>query len=396
MSDYQLAFTDSLFDQLARLDELYAIAGRRAGRGLRPVLGQLRQTVHGHAADLLQAIDDLDAVAAIAVRVADSHGQLDHLGGLATPSECEYLLSDLLGSSADTETPPVMLAPQPLVGARRFGPGLLSLQLPIAYRESPLAWTLLAGELGQWVAERHGLTDTLAAGRALAPQDHARLARLLADLVALRLVGPAYLAALAARQPHAWLGGPSTPVPSIGQRLAWLLLALEKQGFDLAEAAPMAPEPGPDEPVADALEAAVGLVWELPHLPRFQPDDMSAAADLVSELRDGLPISATRAASKADQAACLARFKAQGDQPALGSAADLLATLHDRPNSAALILNAGWRYRWEVGTSWLQEVQQLAPAEALARYRQLARHLDQLLEKSIETAALHRLLQESP
>jgi hypothetical protein len=184
----------------------------------------------------------------------------------------------------------------------------------------------------------------------------------------------------------------------IGQRLSWLLQALEARGFDLAMQAPVAPGATGEHPagLAELLDRAVELVMALPDLPTFQPADLATAAELVADLRDGLPISAARVAPKAEQEAGLARFKAQGEHPAAGSAAELLALLTDRPNSAAVILNAGWRYRWEVGTAWLREVRTLAPAEALARYRQMARHLDQLLEKSIETAALHRLLQDQP
>jgi hypothetical protein len=134
--DQRSALCDGLFDQLARLDELYELGERRAGAGMRPVFGHLRQQVHCQAADLLAGPPDL---AGFAAGMAASLAGLDHVPGMAVPIECEYLLHDLLGVTAEHQvTPPVILSISPGDQSGGSVKKISTLQLPVIYRESPL------------------------------------------------------------------------------------------------------------------------------------------------------------------------------------------------------------------------------------------------------------------
>jgi hypothetical protein len=410
-TSHLLALADSLADRIARLDELFAKAGHRGASGLQPLLLALQ----AQAAESLQALvtaarsgsaDRLvSTLRDAAGTVSQLHARLDLVPGSQAPTETEWLLADWLGTAAEGRVPPpVLLTLSPQVHAT-FLPGspLCSLYLPLAERENPLAWTLLAHGLGLWVDAAFGLYE-----RSAMPT-HTPLQRWLitrlADRLAVRMLGPAYVFALAYGEPEPWFA-PAGEGPSLLARLRWALADAQEAGFThpqleavahLAEAlVPLLA--GPEAPPADFAAQDQALTYRLhgfASLPTYAPAAFATAEAMVPDLREGLPISARPRLPQSEQLVALQHFKDQhGYQP--GTAVSLLALLKDQANDAATILNAGWLYRNDLRASWLDELREAKDGVAALRHARLrGSHLDQLLQKSLETATIHRLLQET-
>jgi hypothetical protein len=404
-----LALADSLAERLARLDELFAKAGYRGSSGLKPLLQALQAQAAGSLQSLIAAARSADGLPEALRQSAEAigllHARLDLVPGADVPSEAEWLVSDWLGAAAaDRVPPPVLLTLAPEVHAT-FLPGttLCSLYLPLAEKANPLAWTLLAHGLGQWVDAAFGLHE-----RGAVPADATLqrwLVTRLADRLALRMVGPAYVFALAYAEPDRWFT--STPAaPSLLRRLRWALADAAAAGFahrqldavaDLAEA--MAPIVAVQDTSPDGFDAQDEALSHRLHgfalLPAYTPQAFATAEAMVQDLRDGMPISARPRLPQSEQLLALHHFKDQhGYQP--GTAVSLLALLKDQANDAATILNAGWLYRNELRAGWLDEMRETVDGTAALRHARLrGSHLDQLLQKSLETATIHRLLQET-
>ncbi|MBC7545279.1 MAG: hypothetical protein H7338_21350, partial [Candidatus Sericytochromatia bacterium] len=217
---------------------------------------------------------------------------------------------------------------------------------------------------------------------------------------------PAYAFACHYAEPEWWFGPTGPQAPSRLQRMRWLLADLAATGFvhveldivrhHLDELAQLLPDQvgavpaGLDELMATArerLQASAGI-------PTYLPADFHTAEALVGDLRAGLPISALPRRPQAEQVACFEAFR-QLEGWKAGTATELLSMLADQPTSAATILNAGWLYRNELRAVWLDEMATTGDvAGALRHQRQRCAHFDQLLQKSLETATLHRLMQE--
>ncbi len=398
-----LALADHLADRLARLDELFAKAAYRGAVGLQPLLQASQAAAVASAEALLAAarsgaVDRLaTACEQSAIAVRQLHARLELVPAAHPPTETEWLIADWLGDAAKGPLPPPVLLTLSPQAQASFLPGssLCSLALPLAERENPLAWTLLANGLGQWLTAVHGVSVGDAEA-ALQPWLTARLA----DRLAVRMVGPAYAFALAYAEPERWF---EPEGPSLRSRLGWTLADVAAAGFQHPQLADLeallAAMPGPDTQLPAAFplagETLLARLDGLTAVPAMAPQAFATAAAMVTDLRQGLPISARPRMPQTEQAAALDQFKAQsGYRPA--SAAGLLALLKDQANDAATILNAGWLYRNELRRSWLDELQTVADGAAALRYvRVRGNHLDQLLQKSLETATIHRLLQEA-
>lgn len=393
-TSHLLALADSLTDRLARLDELFAKAGPRGSAGLAPLLQALSDQAADATAQLLGAArtaasDRLaTALPAGAETLRHLHARLDLVPGTEVPAETDWLLLDWLGAYGEGRVaPPVLPSLVPHVhGTFLPGSTLCGLYLPVAERENPLAWTLLAQPLGRWLA---GAPDTTWSTTRLA------------DHLALRLTGPAFAFALAYAEPDRWFTAHAGE-PGLLRRLRWSLADVAAAGFDhpqltaLAGFADAMATLVPDDAAPAGWTDGAPVVGEvLAGLPTFTPADFATAAAMVADLRQGLPISARPRRSRADQQQALAHFKAQdGFRP--GTALDLLALLRDDANPAATILNAGWLYRNELRAGWLDELREMPDGVAALRHARLrGTHLDQLLQKSLETATIHRLLQEA-
>jgi hypothetical protein len=399
-----LALADSLADRLARLDELFARAGHRGSTGLKPLLQALQHQAYGCLHGVITAARSgaadrlVPALHAAAATIRQLHARLDLVPGTQAPAETDWLLTDWLGDlAADQVAPPVLPSLSSYVhGTFLPDSTLCSLYLPVAELENPLAWTLLAQPLGLWLAARAGVAVTQPASP-LEAWTNARLA----DHLALRMVGPAYVFALAYGEPERWLD-PQGEEPSFLLRLRWTLDEARAAGFEhpqltaLAAFAEAVAADVADDEVPAGFAAGVPAGDELwGRLPTFTPQAFATAAAMVPDLRQGLPISARPRLPQAEQQQALDQFKAQsGFQP--GTAVGLLALLKDQANDAATILNAGWLYRNDLRSGWLDEMRETADGVPALRHARLrGNHLDQLLQKSLETATIHRLLQES-
>ena len=404
-------------DRLARLDELYDHASRRAGPGMVPLLAAMRRQVAEAMGLLLdvarhgQSDSQVSVLGHTAAAFERMHFRLDLVPHQAAPAEIEWFLTDLLGPGEATRIPPpVVTGLGPQVREALIDDGALcALQLPMAERDNPLGWTLLAAGLAHWQDGHLHLHERLIRSDTLQdPRLKDWLLVRLSDMMAVRMVGPAYAFACHYAEPEWWFGPTGMPLPTRLLRMRWLLGDLAAAGFVHAQLDDMARQLDELEQVlpaqaatipegfAEHAAAAVQRLGSLALTPPYTPADFATAEALVADLRQGLPISAVPRRPQAEQMAAFQAFREKEGWQS-GSAADLLGMLADRPASAATILNAGWLFRNELRSAWLDEMMAADGVDgALKLQRARCAHFDQLLQKSLETATLHRLMQETP
>jgi hypothetical protein len=240
---------------------------------------------------------------------------------------------------------------------------------------------------------------------------------LIADQIALRLVGPAYFGSIIdlsiAGGPTEWV--PSHTHPQPGPRFSLMLRSLDSRGlasdsakqakliFDqltsedrITEASNPYAVPPPAIALDDLWQRIGDFLEREPWFQKLQPYDHQAASTigrLTRLLGLSQPISAYRRSDDADILAALEEFRILKRSPTREQVYQLLERVEESPTTVSQILNAGWEHRLRSKLTVFSEAFS-AEGDQFERYLDRLTRMDYLLRKSLESAKLHAVLNE--
>lgn len=336
---------------------------------------------------------------------------LDHLGGYAPLAETREFLDDALpltllpGVTDRAVVVDMNCQSQPLVMGH-----VVVESLSLCRRNTPLGWLGLG----------HGYVQ------ALYQQHQARLASLgdastIHALLALKLLGPAFYfqSALSAllQEDFTALG---SRLPLMSQALSYL--GYQHPSLDQVNQwvqdgciclAGQATETLSNESVSDeTLKAILSAVSEvLPAEKCFTPERFQQALLLIPRLEDGILLSASRpTATDALKSVLDQDFNPAAVTPKVSPAHGngrlaveispvyrALGMAGEVPHQSLEIIHAGWIHRLNTFSTWImQALLATDPVDGFAQFQAGVEQRDHLLIKSIETAAVHRVLYENP
>ena len=311
------------------------------------------------------------------------------------------------------------------------------LLLPKIESHNPLSWPLLVHEVGHAIDAQHGLSADICEGyesTGAEVQVFERWTReFCADLIALRIVGPAYYASYAAFPVLSEeLNKPFLRHPPTSDRLALMGRSLNDRqlGNDVKEfyEAVVTDRSGEQQPLdfseyhfehacpvckqtwsidmsvdvdAEHLRQTVETMLDEKELPTFDRRSWEKSETLAAALGERIPIGSSMAEDKKEELRAdvvQAMQCVSDDDEGLvchgTKVPELLARMVEKPSEIAQIVNAAWIHKCRRGECEFDDIFADGTADFHGQIRYYGDHIsamDRLLCKSIQTAQVHRM-----
>ena len=316
------------------------------------------------------------------------------------------------------------------VGASVPGSEAIVIILPFAQASNPLMWPIASHEIGHFIEEINELGKHVMAevqGCDLSDVADSReldwVQEYISDLVAARVLGPAYLFSIVSFMVvHGLLGELQKSHPSPLSRFRVVANELElhclkesmtcfngmvdecksffegKFTFNKVNLGDV--EEGPSSIAGSSIDDVIAIInkgLDGLGVKRMSSADLENAEQLSEELDNGHPIAALRL----DGDSCDARLKKFED---ISASDDLLGEqkkaefvaardyVIQEPSKTVEIINAGYAHRYRcVMPEMKQALKGKSPIQFYSEYKERAKRLDKLLIKSISTTEIHKL-----